>query len=98
MKIPDLYDIQKKFITDCKKVIDNSSVGIFSSPTGTGKTLSLLLSVLEYITELEEDDVLLENLMENFSRTKIYFCSRTHSQLKQCLHVIKICGHCYNRS
>lgn len=89
MKIPDLYDIQKKFITDCKKVIDNSSVGIFSSPTGTGKTLSLLLSVLEYITELEEDDVLLENLVENFSRTKIYFCSRTHSQLKQCLHEFK---------
>ncbi|WUR02284.1 ATP-dependent DNA helicase CHL1 [Vairimorpha necatrix] len=90
MVLPDLYNVQKEFIKDCKSIINNSEIGIFSSPTGTGKTLSLLLSIVEYITEFEEeDDLLIEHILGKSSKTKIYFSSRTHSQLKQCLAEFK---------
>jgi chromosome transmission fidelity protein 1 len=90
MRIPELYKVQESFIKECKSVIQKSNIGIFSSPTGTGKTLSLLLSVVDYISEDEDYDPLLEDIFgSSMSKTKIYFCSRTHSQLRQCINEFK---------
>lgn len=91
MDIPELYEIQKQFVKDCSSVIENGQIGIFSSPTGTGKTLSLLLSVKNFIMEREEEE---EKFLEDFLgrpviRQKIYYCSRTHSQLKQVVNEFK---------
>lgn len=87
MVLPPLYDIQKQFIKDCKSVFKNSEVGIFSSPTGTGKTLSLLLSLSDLISENESTNI--NFLCGSMIKTKIYFCSRTHSQLNQCINEFK---------
>ncbi|KAG0418788.1 Regulator of telomere elongation helicase 1 like protein, partial [Dictyocoela roeselum] len=43
-----LYPSQKDFITKATQIIENEEIGIFSSPTGTGKTISLLSSVLQF--------------------------------------------------
>lgn len=87
MSLPPLYDIQKKFINDCKIILKNSEIGIFSSPTGTGKTLSLLLSLKDLITEKKILDI--NYFCKTNFKTKIYFCSRTHSQLQQCINEFK---------
>lgn len=92
----DLYDIQKDFIANAIKCIENRKIGIFSSPTGTGKTLSLLLSIKPYIIKnnncnfsgLSEKNIqILKSL--NYEKTPIYYASRTHSQLNQAIKELK---------
>lgn len=78
-----LYDIQTQFIDDAIKLILNGKIGIFSSPTGTGKTISLL-SVCTNFAQHDSDN--LYNLLFSENKTKIYYCSRTHTQLAQVLH------------
>ncbi|KCZ74583.1 hypothetical protein H311_04450, partial [Anncaliia algerae PRA109] len=43
-----LYPTQEQFINDCVSLIKKGGVGVFSSPTGTGKTISLLSSILMF--------------------------------------------------
>lgn len=91
-----LYDSQKDFIEKAQRTIENNQVAIFSSPTGTGKTLSLLLSIVPYIEKHATSDfsgvssanrALINEL--NFNDTPIYYCSRTHSQLNQAINELK---------
>ncbi|ELA47102.1 hypothetical protein VCUG_01375 [Vavraia culicis subsp. floridensis] len=91
-----LYDSQKDFIEKAQRTIENNQVAIFSSPTGTGKTLSLLLSIVPYIEKHVISDfsgvssanrALINEL--NFNDTPIYYCSRTHSQLNQAINELK---------
>ncbi|KAF9764111.1 ATP-dependent DNA helicase chl1 [Nosema granulosis] len=91
MNIPKLYEIQKKFIQDCSAAIENGKIGVFSSPTGTGKTLSLLLSLKNFIPAVDEDDdFFIKNILGRTNRRqKIYYCSRTHSQLRQVVNEFK---------
>ena len=42
----DPYPSQKEFMSRCFEILDQSKVGILESPTGTGKSLSLVSSVL----------------------------------------------------
>jgi len=83
----ELYPTQKRLINDAANLIEQSKVGIFSSPTGTGKTLSLLCAATKFI-KVEQDDEIF-NILNNSVRTKIYYCSRTHSQLGQALNELK---------
>ncbi|EPR79443.1 DNA repair helicase, partial [Spraguea lophii 42_110] len=89
----NLYPVQKKFISHCKSVIDKSSIGIFSSPTGTGKTLSLLLSVIDYTSDTKnlsvENQHLLQLLTDISTNTKIIYTSRTHTQLNQAFNELQ---------
>lgn len=64
-----LYPSQEKLIDSILQALKTNSNGLFHSPTGTGKTLCFLVSILAYIESLEEKDV-----------TFIY-CTRTHSQM-----------------
>jgi chromosome transmission fidelity protein 1 len=48
------YEIQQSFMTNLYKVVENEKIGIFESPTGTGKSLSLLCATLKFIKDLEE--------------------------------------------
>lgn len=43
------YAIQEEFMRALFSVIENSRIGIFESPTGTGKTLSLMSSALRWL-------------------------------------------------
>ena len=70
------YEIQKRFIKDATELIENNGIGIFSSPTGTGKTLSLLCTATKFIqTDTDELDFLLNKRNKN----QIFYCSKTHA-------------------
>lgn len=43
------YDIQLQFMRSLYQVLENGEVGLFESPTGTGKTLSLLCGALTWL-------------------------------------------------
>ncbi|EJW05200.1 hypothetical protein EDEG_00732 [Edhazardia aedis USNM 41457] len=139
-----LYDIQKDFIEKAIKILKTGKIGIFSSPTGTGKTLSLLTSLKYFIErskpnkktskignksnfEVQNDkcDYLQSNLFnfdENVDnelkkviedsvssdldnhlimdylsyekKKRIFYVSRTHSQLQQVIKELKTVVEC----
>ncbi|XP_055715290.1 putative ATP-dependent RNA helicase DDX11-like protein 8 [Phlebotomus papatasi] len=48
------YKIQQDFMTGLYEVIEKGQIGIFESPTGTGKTLSLLCGALTWLCDHED--------------------------------------------
>ncbi|CAH3126080.1 unnamed protein product [Pocillopora meandrina] len=48
------YDIQEDFMKTLYDVLENGEVGIFESPTGTGKSLSLICGALTWLKSYEE--------------------------------------------
>ncbi|KAF7224528.1 ATP-dependent DNA helicase DDX11 [Nothobranchius furzeri] len=48
------YDIQEQFMQALYSTLDQGKVGIFESPTGTGKSLSLICGALSWLTYHEE--------------------------------------------
>lgn len=50
------YDIQKDFMTSLRRALDDRAIGLFESPTGTGKTLSLICGALSWLKEHVYDD------------------------------------------
>ncbi|XP_074621921.1 ATP-dependent DNA helicase DDX11-like isoform X1 [Acropora palmata] len=48
------YDIQEDFMHTLFDVLNNGEVGIFESPTGTGKSLSLICGALTWLKSYEE--------------------------------------------
>ncbi|XP_037306995.2 ATP-dependent DNA helicase DDX11 [Pungitius pungitius] len=49
------YDIQEQFMQALYSVLEQGKVGIFESPTGTGKSLSLICGALSWLTDHEEE-------------------------------------------
>ncbi|XP_061630214.1 ATP-dependent DNA helicase DDX11 [Phyllopteryx taeniolatus] len=47
------YTIQEEFMRSLYSALDQGKVGIFESPTGTGKSLSLICGALSWLTDLE---------------------------------------------
>ncbi|KAM8861765.1 ATP-dependent DNA helicase DDX11 isoform 6-T6 [Synchiropus picturatus] len=47
------YRIQEEFMRSLYGALDQGKVGIFESPTGTGKSLSLICGALTWLTDLE---------------------------------------------
>lgn len=56
------YSIQDQFMRALYSVIENRKIGIFESPTGTGKTLSLMCSALKWLSD--HNDLNRTDLME----------------------------------
>lgn len=48
------YDIQEQFMKALYSTLDQGKVGIFESPTGTGKSLSLICGALSWLVDYEE--------------------------------------------
>uniref|UniRef100_A0A665VJA8 ATP-dependent DNA helicase DDX11 n=1 Tax=Echeneis naucrates TaxID=173247 RepID=A0A665VJA8_ECHNA len=48
------YSIQEQFMAALYKTLDQGKVGIFESPTGTGKSLSLICGALSWLGDYEE--------------------------------------------
>ena len=58
LKVPDEfefpfepYDIQKDFMKELYRTVENGLIGIFESPTGTGKSLSIICSALKWLKD-----------------------------------------------
>lgn len=52
----DPYDIQLDFMQSLYQCIEHGNVGIFESPTGTGKSLSLICAALTWLRDNERRD------------------------------------------
>lgn len=48
------YTIQNEFMCALYSVIENQKIGIFESPTGTGKTLTLMCSTLKWLSDHDQ--------------------------------------------
>ncbi|KAF7699344.1 ATP-dependent DNA helicase DDX11 [Silurus meridionalis] len=48
------YPIQERFMEELYDVLEQGKVGIFESPTGTGKSLSLICGALTWLKDFEE--------------------------------------------
>jgi Rad3-related DNA helicase len=48
------YSIQNDFMKELFRVLDDGKLGIFESPTGTGKSLSLICGTLTWLKHHEE--------------------------------------------
>ncbi|XP_025785989.1 ATP-dependent DNA helicase DDX11 isoform X1 [Puma concolor] len=48
------YSIQKDFMAELYRVLDAGKIGIFESPTGTGKSLSLICGALSWLRDFEQ--------------------------------------------
>ncbi|XP_054574752.1 ATP-dependent DNA helicase DDX11 [Eptesicus fuscus] len=48
------YSIQKDFMAVLYQVLEDSKIGIFESPTGTGKSLSLICGALSWLRDFEQ--------------------------------------------
>jgi regulator of telomere elongation helicase 1 len=68
------YDIQIKYMEKVIECLDKGKTNLsaLESPTGTGKTLCLLCSVLSWVKKMKK---------ENKFFGKIFYTTRTHSQL-----------------
>ncbi|XP_037700974.1 ATP-dependent DNA helicase DDX11 isoform X2 [Choloepus didactylus] len=48
------YSIQKDFMSELYQVLEAGKIGIFESPTGTGKSLSLICGALSWLRDFEQ--------------------------------------------
>ncbi|XP_023390963.1 ATP-dependent DNA helicase DDX11 [Pteropus vampyrus] len=48
------YSIQKDFMAELYQVLEAGKIGIFESPTGTGKSLSLICGALSWLRDFEK--------------------------------------------
>ncbi|QDZ21842.1 DNA repair helicase [Chloropicon primus] len=50
------YDVQKDLMRAVYRTLEHGGVGVLESPTGTGKTLSLLCSSLQWLVDRREEE------------------------------------------
>ncbi|KAH0788669.1 putative helicase [Histomonas meleagridis] len=70
------YPVQNDFMSKVIESIDTGQYALLESPTGTGKTLSLLCSALSW-------------RRQNKAEVQIVYASRTHSQLSNVMKELK---------
>ncbi|XP_033335126.2 ATP-dependent DNA helicase DDX11 [Megalopta genalis] len=50
------YSIQNQFMKELYKCLENGSLGIFESPTGTGKSMSIICGALKWLIDHEKSE------------------------------------------
>ena len=72
------YEAQRSMMASAMKAFMSRRNALLESPTGTGKSLALLAASLAYQEQTGVDD-----------RVRVWFSSRTHTQLRQLIHELK---------
>uniref|UniRef100_A0A182QAZ7 Regulator of telomere elongation helicase 1 homolog n=1 Tax=Anopheles farauti TaxID=69004 RepID=A0A182QAZ7_9DIPT len=95
------YELQKNYMEKVIECLQKQSNGVLESPTGTGKTLSLLCSSVAWMLSVKQkgSNSIMGNLEKEQAEglfdelrnkdTKIIYASRTHSQLSQAMQELK---------
>ena len=65
------YPIQVDLMRAARRAIDSGGIAVLESPTGTGKTLSLICSVLHWLDEAKRGNVSLERLQSGGGRSTL---------------------------
>lgn len=97
----DPYEEQVKYMTKVIECLQDKKFGVLESPTGTGKTLSLLCSTLSWLrtqkdlplptsTDLplegnNDEAGLFSNVIPKYLFPRVIYASRTHSQLSKAM-------------
>lgn len=50
------YGSQQKLMEELYRLLNNKKIGVFESPTGTGKTLTVISSILQYFDNRQKDE------------------------------------------
>ncbi|KAM3127657.1 hypothetical protein pb186bvf_020254 [Paramecium bursaria] len=84
------YDVQSQFMTSVVEALNGQANALLQSPTGTGKTLSLICATLGWLKEYRKKNYV-DNMNNADTRNiiKIIYASRTHTQLKQVAKELK---------
>ncbi|XP_023940791.1 ATP-dependent DNA helicase DDX11 [Bicyclus anynana] len=69
------YDIQNKFMKELYYTIENRKVGVFESPTGTGKSLSICCGALQWFKDTKQRIV--EELAKELNDLKLELSTTT---------------------
>ena len=81
------YENQKLYMSKVIEACEKGSIAGLESPTGTGKTLCLLCSSLGWLRYKRNEMIKNKNKYEIIPR--IYYTSRTHSQLSNVIQELK---------
>lgn len=79
------YECQKDYMRRVIEAASRQQNALLESPTGTGKTLSLLCSALAWLSKQKE----LEKKNFPLTPAKIIYLTRTHSQITQVIRELK---------
>nr|XP_053603575.1 ATP-dependent DNA helicase DDX11 isoform X2 [Plodia interpunctella] len=71
------YPIQEKFMKELYSTIEESKLGIFESPTGTGKSLSICCGALQWLKD--NNQRIISNLEQDISKLKLEISSNSSS-------------------
>lgn len=80
------YPSQVVSISKLLHSFQNGSSALIESPTGTGKSLSIICSVLGYNAFVQRD---IGSPDEQRKPVKIFICTRTHSQINQLIEQLR---------
>uniref|UniRef100_A0A2H1W4V9 SFRICE_001346 n=1 Tax=Spodoptera frugiperda TaxID=7108 RepID=A0A2H1W4V9_SPOFR len=72
------YDIQEKFMRELYFTLEQQKLGIFESPTGTGKSLSICCGVLKWLRDSNQK--ILEDLVKEVAQLKAELSNNTASE------------------
>jgi regulator of telomere elongation helicase 1 len=77
------YDCQTSYMEKVINALNNKQNALLESPTGTGKTLSLLCATLSWLREVRLSEKKAQDLPDYTEKnmSRIVYSSRTHSQL-----------------
>lgn len=91
------YSIQVSFVSDMIECMSQNKIGFFESPTGTGKSMSVLTSTTTLIQQknikIKENKLKMksdaDHHEEDTENSRLIVCTRTHSQIKELVKEFK---------